>query len=52
MPYFRFDAPSVDLLTADEHLVLCDWFGVRCPPSGQWIEDILDEWNIPEDTRR
>ena len=28
MPDYRLDAPSVDLFTADELLVLCEWFGV------------------------
>ena len=46
MPDFRPDAPAVDLFTADEHLVLSDWFGVNYPRSERWIEDILDEWNI------
>ena len=49
MPDYQPIAPSVDLFTADEHLVLCDWFGVNYPPSERWIEDILDEWNIPRD---
>jgi len=49
MPDYQPNAPSVDLFTADEHLVLCDWFGVNYPPSERWIEDILDEWNIPRD---
>ena len=49
MPDYQPNAPSVDLFTADEHLVLCDWFGVNHPPPERWIEDILDEWNIPPD---
>ena len=49
---YRPDAPSVDLFTADEHLVLCDFFGVDYPRSGRWIWDILDEWNIPEEVHR
>jgi hypothetical protein len=48
MPDYRCDASSVDLFTADEHLVFCDWFGVCCPPSKRW-EDILDEWDMPDD---
>jgi len=47
MPDYRHHAPSVDLFTDDEHLVLCDWFGVDYPRSERWIDDILDEWNIP-----
>jgi len=35
MPDFRPDAPSVDLFTADENLVLCDWFGVGLSRSEQ-----------------
>ena len=49
MPDYQANAPLVDLFTSDEHLVLCDWFGVNYPPSERWIEDILDEWNIPRD---
>jgi hypothetical protein len=52
MPDYRPGAPSVDLFTPDEHLVLCDWFGVDCPRSGRWIWEVLDEWNIPEEVYR
>jgi len=45
MPDYRPDAPSVDLFTADEHLILCYWFGVGCPCFGRWIDDLL-EWII------
>jgi len=47
MPDYRHHAPTVVLFTDDEHLVLCDWFGVDYPRSERWIDDILDEWNIP-----
>ena len=33
MPDYRHQAPSVVLFTDDEHLVLCDWFGVDYPRS-------------------
>jgi len=49
MPDFRPGAPAVDLFTVDEHLVLCDWFGIDHPRSERWVPDILDEWNIPEE---
>ena len=49
MPDYRPDAPAVDLFTADEQLVLCDWFGVDTRRSERWVRDILDEWNIPEE---
>jgi hypothetical protein len=49
MPDYRHHAPSVVLFTEDEHLVLCDWFGVDYPRSERWIDDILDEWNIPNE---
>jgi hypothetical protein len=50
MPDCRPDAPSADLFTGGEHLVLCDWFGVGYPCFGRWIDDILDEWNISHPT--
>ena len=46
---YRPDAPAVDLFTADEHLVLCDWFGIDYPCSERSIDDILDAWNIPNE---
>jgi len=49
MPDYRPDALSVDLFTADEHLVFCDWFGVDHHRSEQSVRDILDEWNTPEE---
>ena len=49
MPDYRSGAPAVDLFTVDEHLVLCDWFGIDHPRSERWVPDILDEWNIPEE---
>jgi Phage integrase family len=49
LPDYRPNAPSVDLFTADEHLVLCDWFGVDHHRSERSVRDILDEWNIPEE---
>jgi hypothetical protein len=52
MPDYRPNAPSVDLFTTDEHLVLCDWFTVDCPSSGRRIDDIFDEWNIPNEIPR
>jgi hypothetical protein len=48
-PHYPPDAPSVDVFTADELLVLSEWFGVEHPPSERSIEDILDEWDIPQD---
>jgi hypothetical protein len=48
MPDYRPDAPSVDLFTAHEHLILCDWFGVD-PRGSERVGDILDEWSIPEE---
>jgi hypothetical protein len=47
MPDYRPNAPSAGLFSADEHLVLCDWFKTDYPRSGQRIDDILDEWGIP-----
>ena len=47
MPDFRPDAPSVDLFTADENLVLCDWFGVERPNCNKSVEGVLDEWGVP-----
>ena len=49
MPDYRHHAPSVDLFTDDEHLVLCDWFGVDYARYERWIDDILDGWNIPNE---
>ena len=49
MPDYRPDAPSVDLFTADEELVLATWFDIDRPPSRRWVDDILDEWNIPDE---
>ena len=49
MPDYRSGAPAVDLFTVDEHLVLCDWFGIDHPRSERWVLTILDEWNIPEE---
>jgi hypothetical protein len=49
MPDYRPNAPSADLFSADEHLVLCDWFQTDYPRSGQRIDEILDEWGIPEE---
>jgi len=49
MADYRPDAPAVDLFTADEQLVLCDWFGVDPRRSERWVRDIFDEWNIPEE---
>jgi hypothetical protein len=49
MPDYRPNAPAVDLFTADEHLVLCDWFGVDPRGSERSVRDILDEWSIPEE---
>jgi hypothetical protein len=46
---YRHHAPSVVLFTDDEHLVLCDWFGADYPRSERWIDDILDELNIPNE---
>lgn len=43
------DAPSVDVFTADELLVLSDWFEVEHPRSERSVENILDEWDIPQD---
>jgi hypothetical protein len=49
MPDYRPNAPSADLFSPDEYLVLCDWFKADYPRSGQRIDDILDEWRIPEE---
>jgi hypothetical protein len=43
------DAPSVDVFTADELLVLSEWFEVEHPRSERSVENILDEWDIPQD---
>ena len=47
MPDYLSDAPSVDLFTADEELVLSTWFEIDRPPHGRRVEDIFDGWNIP-----
>lgn len=52
MPDYRPNAPWVDLFTADEYIILCDWFRIDYPPSDRWIYDILDEWNIPSELDR
>jgi len=49
MSDYRPNAPLEDLFTADEHLVLCDWFGVEHRSSERCVRDILDEWNIPQE---
>jgi hypothetical protein len=43
------DAPSVDVFTADELLVLSEWFDVEHPRLERSVENILDEWDIPQD---
>ena len=48
MPDLCPGAPSVNLFTADEYLILCDLFGVDNPCSGRSIEDALDKWGIPK----
>jgi hypothetical protein len=48
-PHYPPNAPSVDVFAADELLVLSEWFEVEHPPSERSIEDILDEWDIPQD---
>jgi hypothetical protein len=52
MPDYCPDAPLVDLFTADEHVVLCDWFGVDPRSFERSVWDILDEWSIPEEIYR
>jgi hypothetical protein len=49
LPDCRPDAPSVDLFTTDEQLLLCDWFGVDHLRSERCVRDILDEWKIPKE---
>jgi hypothetical protein len=49
---FRPDAPSVNLFTADEYLVLCDWFRVDRPDFDRSVWEVLDEWNIPDEVCR
>jgi hypothetical protein len=49
MPDYRADAPSVDLFTADEELVLATWFEIDGPPCGGPVDDIFDGWNIPSE---
>jgi hypothetical protein len=49
MPDYRSDAPSVNLLTADEEFVLATWFEIDGPPYGHRIDDIFDGWNIPSE---
>jgi hypothetical protein len=46
MPDYLPDAPSVDLFTADEELVLATWFEIDRPPYERRVDDIFDEWNI------
>ena len=48
-PNFPPNAPSVDVFTADELLVLSEWFEVEHPRSERSVENILDEWDIPQD---
>jgi hypothetical protein len=43
------DAPSVDLFTVDEELVLTTWFEIDRPPYGCRVDDIFDRWNIPSE---
>ena len=43
------DAPSVDLFTADEKLVLATWFKIDRPSYGPRVDDIFDRWNISSD---
>jgi len=43
------DAPSVDLFTADEELVVTIWFEIDHPSYGPRIDDIFDGWNIPSE---
>ena len=49
MPEYRPDAPSVDLFTADEELVLATWFDIDHPQYGSRVDDIFDRWNIPSE---
>jgi len=49
MPDYRPDAPSVDLFTADEKLVLATWFEIDRPSYGSRIDAIFDRWNIPSE---
>ena len=49
MPDYRSDAPAVELFTADEDLVLATWFEIDRPFSERQVDDILDQWNIPEE---
>ena len=49
MPDYRPGAPSVDLFTADEELVLATWFEIDRPSYGPRIDDIFDRWNIPSE---
>jgi hypothetical protein len=49
VPDYRPDAPSVDLFTADEELVLATWFEIDHPSYGPRIDDIFDPWNIPSE---
>ena len=49
MPDYRSDALAVELFTADEDLVLATWFEIDRPFSERQVDDILDQWNIPEE---
>ena len=49
MPDYRSDYPAVELFTADEDLVLATWFEIDRPFSERQVDDILDQWNIPEE---
>jgi len=49
MPDYRPDAPSLNLFTADEELVLETWFEIDRWSCGRRIDNILDGWNIPSE---